>query len=806
MKNISVKRLFTVLMVLIMLVTSWNIPSRTAYAVSKSIKSITLKIGSEKVTKKTFKMTKGKIKKLKVFVKPASSKKSVTYQSKNPKVVAISNKGKLQSKKVGVTKIIVKVKDKNGASKRTWVKIKVIKKKTAENENDSDIPKDDNNIIDTNNSIENDNTSSNNPNENISIGGSSASDGDSIDSSSSTEGNSSIDNNSSIEGSSTSDDNSNNGSDSTGGNKGSDIQYTVTFHSNGGSAVESQIVKAGEHAVKPVDPKKDNYIFGGWYTSNDYLQEFNFLDTGISKDMVLFARWVDNIDTAEKYSYEITPLIMPFNSYFYIKTDNPNPDSFRFIDETTKYADTNEKGNITPVDTVFADVQYENSETKRVKGGYIAKGSVTDGGVLKLQVVKVRGTYHEYYDTNVTVQIAEVMDVVDYLITTYGDNSKSYFDNLSRIENGFSKECLYSGVYVLGEQKKSTSAPYYGLSTSPHVDQTFYIQDPYYRTDNKSMFVSALYPMIYDSLGFPSIMMSVAQKLDSTATVNWSSSAHYLIDVTFNGETRSYGGEGSGGGQGINANQIKYWYSFDESIGDAYLKHSLKEISAMIQEYGAMDVPEEPKDLPKLTWSSVRQTVGKEGNYVKLILLTSVFGGSRIGYTFMYDDGSTDEGLQGWGAIGSFSNAWYDGRYFNNWEYYFPGAKFEETVKDMSPSIIIKDASIKLPNDDKTYYYNYNTLNETGIYNEETGVWNGFMIYRYDKDSQTWKNNLLDQVKYKDNYYYKEIDDPDFIDACTITLDEALKMNLDANTNIEPTSYYIYDAVTEAGTYHGGEN
>ena len=582
--------------------------------------------------------------------------------------------------------------------------------------------------------------------------------------------------------------------------------YTVTFDSNGGSAVESQIVKAGEHAVKPEDPKKGSYVFDGWYTSNDYSQEFFFLDTSISKDIVLFAKWVYNTDTVEQYSYEIIPLMVPFNSYFYIKTDNPDPDSFRFIDEVTKYADTGKKGDITPVDTVFADVQYENPETKRVKGGYIAKGSETDGGVLKLQAGKATGTRHQYYDTTITVQIAELMEVEDYLIATYGDSSMSYFDNLSRIEDGFSKECLYSGVYVLGEQKKSTSAPYYGLSTSPHVDQTFYIQDPYYRTDNKSMLVSAIYPMRYDSLGFPSMMKIIAQKLDSSATVKWSSSAHYLIDVTFNGETRSYGGQGSGGGQGIHADQIKYWYSFDESSGDAYLKCNLKDVSAMINEYGKMDVPEEPKDLPELTWSSVRQTVGKEGSYVKLVLVTSVFGGSGVGYTFMYDDGRTDEGLQAWGAIGYFSNAWYDGRYFNKWEYFYPGAKFEKTVEDVSPSIILKDASIKLPNDGRTYYYDYHTLDEAGIYNEETGVWSGFMIYRYDKDSRTWKNDLLNRVKYKDNGSYKEMDDSNFIDACTITFDEALEMNLDANTNLDPTSYYIYDTVTEPGTYHSGGN
>lgn len=36
---------------------------------------------------------------------------------------------------------------------------------------------------------------------------------------------------------------------------------------------------------------------------------------------------------ALQYTYEIVPLIEPFNEYFYVKTDNPHPESFRFSDK-----------------------------------------------------------------------------------------------------------------------------------------------------------------------------------------------------------------------------------------------------------------------------------------------------------------------------------------------------------------------------------------------------------------------------------------------------------------------------------------
>lgn len=577
-----------------------------------------------------------------------------------------------------------------------------------------------------------------------------------------------------------------------------------------------QYIEDGRYASQPDISDRDGYQFAGWFldkNEEDLSKAFLFDYVPITSDITLYAIWVE---TAEKYSYEVIPLMPPFNSYFYIKTDNPDPGSFQFVDEGTRYADEGGVGSVTPSETDFADVKYEDSETRRVNGGYIATGSATDGGELRLQrrvVTESHPVYDEttgeitteneygYESTAVTVQIEELKDVVDYLITTYGDSSKPYLDDLAGIERGFKSECLYSGVHVLGEQKKSTTAPYYGLSTSPHVDQTFYIQSPYYRSGNRSMLVSALYPMKYDSIGFPSVMGTIAKTLDSTVTIEWSDSAHSFIEVTYNGETRTYGGQGRGYGQGINADQIKYWYTFDGSETDAYMKCNLKDVSEMILEYGAMEVPEEPTDQPKLTWASVRQTVGKEGSYVNLIIPTSIFGGSKNGYAFMYDDGSTGEGIQGFAGIGSFSNVWYEGRYFNKWEYFYPGVRFEDTVQE-SPSIVMKDVSIKIPDDGKTYYYDGNTMDNVSRYNMETGVWSGFVKYSYYEKKQIWRADILNKVMYRENKTLKDIEDQNFIDACVITMDEAFAMGLDANTDREPEDYYIYDQVTSPGTYH----
>ena len=65
--------------------------------------------------------------------------------------------------------------------------------------------------------------------------------------------------------------------------------FTVTFDSNGGSEVETQIVNEGEKAVRPDDPSREGYVFRGWYSDNGL---FNF-DTAIESDVNLKAKWSD---------------------------------------------------------------------------------------------------------------------------------------------------------------------------------------------------------------------------------------------------------------------------------------------------------------------------------------------------------------------------------------------------------------------------------------------------------------------------------------------------------------------------------
>ena len=65
--------------------------------------------------------------------------------------------------------------------------------------------------------------------------------------------------------------------------------YTVTFQSEGGSEVASQI-RANTPADRPADPTKEGYTFIGWYNGES---EWNF-ETPVTADLTLTAKWQVN--------------------------------------------------------------------------------------------------------------------------------------------------------------------------------------------------------------------------------------------------------------------------------------------------------------------------------------------------------------------------------------------------------------------------------------------------------------------------------------------------------------------------------
>ena len=69
--------------------------------------------------------------------------------------------------------------------------------------------------------------------------------------------------------------------------------YTVSFDSNGGSAVASQSVKYGSKASRPTDPTRAGHTFQGWYTARSGGSKYDF-GTAVTGDVTLYAHWSVN--------------------------------------------------------------------------------------------------------------------------------------------------------------------------------------------------------------------------------------------------------------------------------------------------------------------------------------------------------------------------------------------------------------------------------------------------------------------------------------------------------------------------------
>ena len=69
--------------------------------------------------------------------------------------------------------------------------------------------------------------------------------------------------------------------------------YTVTFNTQGGSAIDAQTIMHGDTAVRPTDPTRDGFTFGGWYTDSTHQTTWNFA-TGVISNITLFAKWIGN--------------------------------------------------------------------------------------------------------------------------------------------------------------------------------------------------------------------------------------------------------------------------------------------------------------------------------------------------------------------------------------------------------------------------------------------------------------------------------------------------------------------------------
>ena len=82
------------------------------------------------------------------------------------------------------------------------------------------------------------------------------------------------------------------------------VNYTVSFNTNGGSAVKAATVKANTKVTKPANPTKSGYKFTGWYIDKNCTEAWDFNTNIVRRNTTLYAGW-EKVITANPTSSKV---------------------------------------------------------------------------------------------------------------------------------------------------------------------------------------------------------------------------------------------------------------------------------------------------------------------------------------------------------------------------------------------------------------------------------------------------------------------------------------------------------------------
>ena len=80
------------------------------------------------------------------------------------------------------------------------------------------------------------------------------------------------------------------------------VYYSVSFSTDGGSAISAITVVNGKYASHPSDPVKADHVFLGWYSDAACKTPFVFASSAITSDITLYARWAHKAPGVPEYT------------------------------------------------------------------------------------------------------------------------------------------------------------------------------------------------------------------------------------------------------------------------------------------------------------------------------------------------------------------------------------------------------------------------------------------------------------------------------------------------------------------------
>lgn len=161
-------------------------------------------------------------------------------------------------------------------------------------------------------------------------------------------------------------------------------KYTVTFDSNGGSAVSSQTVVKGKTATKPANPTRDGYTFVEW-TLNDVAYDFS---SAVKSNITLVAKWSKNTTVLYQYKKLVSSSYTYYTdwsnwsasqTYYGTKLPYANTDLKQYqVISTGKEATGETKQECTTTTTQEKTIVDKQTATAKVEEGVVQVGIGTE--------------------------------------------------------------------------------------------------------------------------------------------------------------------------------------------------------------------------------------------------------------------------------------------------------------------------------------------------------------------------------------------------------------------------------------------
>lgn len=496
-----------------------------------------------------------------------------------------------------------------------------------------------------------------------------------------------------------------------------------------------------------------------------------------SEPVLSFAE--QTVAKVKKYSYTIRPVNGSLNNIFFVETDNPDPYSFQFVDSSSKYLDAGEKAAIKPLTANFCDVDYSDVGTRRIANkGYLFYdySCSSDGGSLELMAStehysQVTGWAINYwgsayddsvnYETGIAVSCPALEDRADYLIRTCAAGKTSLFDKLDAVQSKLKQIALYSKA-VRDTDKPTGKHPFLASSPYPELGLNNHIEGMY--EAGAPLFIDAIYGFVLDSVDFPRMMGSVAKRLQSDCEVS-DGVYHYMVKVTYGGETKTYGGAGEGSTYPIFMRFVSKNFKFDGTDTGFGTNLSMDKLMTTLLDYASKSDQFAKNALDALSVDNVAKAIGT-GGWIKIGMEGHASTAESVGYAII--------GPMGWASYAS--DAWVDGRYVNNLELYERGQKFSDHP---TADIILQNVT-------------YTDVNGKRHMQD--------VRYDYDSAHDYWSAYNY----YMQSYYGSSPDESQVPSELKLTRVQVEKMvasgKIDGKSSEIPTAQYIYDGTAAPGT------